>query len=149
MSFPPGTEMFQFPGFASHGYGFTVRYRKSGGLPHSEISGSKAARGSPWLIAACHVLHRLSAPRHPPNALLSLAPPQPQAGRDGKHTHASKCRGPSPAAALTRMIIDAAAQPAVGIEPTTTSRCQRTKLWWARANSNGRPHPYQGCALTS
>ena len=26
MSFPPGTEIFQFPGFASHGYGFTVRY---------------------------------------------------------------------------------------------------------------------------
>lgn len=21
--------------------------------------------------------------------------------------------------------------------------------WWARADSNGRPHPYQGCALTS
>ncbi len=26
MSFPPGTEMFQFPGFASHAYGFSVRY---------------------------------------------------------------------------------------------------------------------------
>jgi hypothetical protein len=25
MSFPPGTEMFQFPGFASHAYGFSVR----------------------------------------------------------------------------------------------------------------------------
>ena len=24
MSFPPGTEMFQFPGFASHAYGFSV-----------------------------------------------------------------------------------------------------------------------------
>ena len=24
MSFPPGTEMFQFPGFASHGYVFTT-----------------------------------------------------------------------------------------------------------------------------
>jgi hypothetical protein len=27
MSFPPGTEMFQFPGFASYAYGFSVRYR--------------------------------------------------------------------------------------------------------------------------
>ena len=39
------------------------------GFPHSEIHGSKPTRGSPWLIAACHVLHRLSTPRHPPNAL--------------------------------------------------------------------------------
>ena len=39
------------------------------GFPHSEIHGSQPTRGSPWLIAACHVLHRLSTPRHPPNAL--------------------------------------------------------------------------------
>ena len=42
------------------------------GFPHSEIHGSKPAHGSPWLIAACHVLHRLSTPRHPPNALKTL-----------------------------------------------------------------------------
>ena len=30
MSFPPGTEMFQFPGFASHAYGFSVRYPIAG-----------------------------------------------------------------------------------------------------------------------
>ena len=42
------------------------------GLPHSDIHGSKPARGSPWLFAACHVLHRLLVPRHPPNALRSL-----------------------------------------------------------------------------
>ncbi len=40
------------------------------GLPHSDIHGSKPARGSPWLFAACHVLHRLLMPRHPPNALI-------------------------------------------------------------------------------
>src|SRR5579875_1885218 len=44
----------------------------AGGLPHSDIHGSKPARGSPWLFAACHVLHRLLVPRHPPNALLAL-----------------------------------------------------------------------------
>src|SRR5215475_5887260 len=44
----------------------------SGGFPHSDIHGSTPARGSPWLFAACHVLHRLLVPRHPPNALLSL-----------------------------------------------------------------------------
>ena len=72
MSFPPGTEMFQFPGFASQAYVFSLRYRLRGGLPHSDIHGSTPARGSPWLFAACHVLHRLLVPRHPPNALISL-----------------------------------------------------------------------------
>jgi hypothetical protein len=72
MSFPPGTEMFQFPGFASTHYVFMCRYRLRGGLPHSDIHGSTPARGSPWLFAACHVLHRLLVPRHPPNALLIL-----------------------------------------------------------------------------
>src|SRR5260370_41676266 len=42
------------------------------GFPHSEIPGSKPACGSPGLIAASHVLHRLLAPRHPPYALSSL-----------------------------------------------------------------------------
>src|SRR5215213_2865671 len=41
----------------------------SGGLPHSEIPGSTIARISHGLFAACHVLHRLSVPRHPPDAL--------------------------------------------------------------------------------
>ena len=44
----------------------------SAGFPHSEIPGSKPVCGSPRLIAACHVLHRLSAPRHPPYTLSSL-----------------------------------------------------------------------------
>ena len=99
MSFPPGTEMFQFPGFASmnlaaHRWspddrGQKTEDRKTAqafcppssdtchpitGLPHSEIPGSKPAHGSPGLIAACHVLHRLCMPRHPPNALQALDP---------------------------------------------------------------------------
>ena len=41
-------------------------------MPHSEILGSKLVRSSPRLIAAYHVLLRLSAPRHPPNALMTL-----------------------------------------------------------------------------
>jgi hypothetical protein len=41
------------------------------GFPHSEICGSKVAHTSPQLIAACHVLHRLYAPRHPRIALTS------------------------------------------------------------------------------
>ena len=41
-------------------------------MPHSEISGSKCACHSPKLIAAYHVLHRLSVPRHPSCALSNL-----------------------------------------------------------------------------
>ena len=44
----------------------------SSGFPHSEISGSKDICSSPKLIAAYHVFHRLSVPRHPPCALLRL-----------------------------------------------------------------------------
>eukprot|EP00492_Amphilonche_elongata_P001823 TRINITY_DN2174_c0_g1_i1.p2 TRINITY_DN2174_c0_g1~~TRINITY_DN2174_c0_g1_i1.p2 ORF type:complete len:63 (+),score=0.67 TRINITY_DN2174_c0_g1_i1:340-528(+) len=43
---------------------------KSDGFPHSEIFGSKLIHSSPKLIAVCYVLHRLLAPRHPPNALI-------------------------------------------------------------------------------
>ena len=42
------------------------------GFPHSEISGSLDMCSSPKLFAACHVFHRLSVPRHPPCALISM-----------------------------------------------------------------------------
>ena len=82
--------MFQFPAFASYPYVFRIRYlltmlgnlsrtsarlkfsKHQGGLPHSEIHGSKLIRSSPRLFAAYHVLLRLCMPRHPPNALNSL-----------------------------------------------------------------------------
>ena len=86
--------MFQFPGLAFDPYVFRAKYLHlktgnpkltprfrdgslgvpvfEGGFPHSEISGSKPIRGSPKLIAAYHVLLRLLAPRHPPNALKTL-----------------------------------------------------------------------------
>lgn len=82
--------MFQFPGLALNPYVFRAQYLHltirsaasafteatirivEGGFPHSEIRGSKLIRSSPRLIAAYHVLHRLSAPRHPPNALKAL-----------------------------------------------------------------------------
>ena len=42
------------------------------GFPHSGISGSVPARGSPERVVVRHALHRLLAPRHPPTALCSL-----------------------------------------------------------------------------
>src|SRR5918994_3508982 len=55
-------------------YGFNRASRDitPGGFPHSDISGSTLARNSPKHFAACHVLRRLLAPRHPPHALSSL-----------------------------------------------------------------------------
>jgi hypothetical protein len=80
------------------------------GLPHSDICGSTNARFSPQLIAACHVLHRLLVPRHPPNALLILILHRPHAGpkrafqhigpapdRSSNFRDASSCKEVSPA----------------------------------------------------
>ena len=51
---------------------FLCRMTLRVGFPHSEICGSEAIRASPQLIAAYYVLHRLSTPRYPPNALKTL-----------------------------------------------------------------------------
>src|SRR5687767_4930124 len=66
--------MVHFPPLPSLAYEFSERYfgMSQSGFPHSEIPGSKTACVSPRLIAACHVLHRLLAPRHSPYALSSL-----------------------------------------------------------------------------
>jgi hypothetical protein len=65
---------FTSPGLLLPAYEFSGGSRNlpCEGLPHSEIPGSKPVCGSPRLIAACHVLHRFSAPRHPPSTLSSL-----------------------------------------------------------------------------
>ncbi len=65
---------FTSPGLPLPAYEFSRGSRNlpCEGLPHSEIPGSMPVCGSPGLIAACHVLHRFSAPRHPPSTLSSL-----------------------------------------------------------------------------
>src|SRR5690349_16175645 len=66
--------MVHFPGFARSQLWIhwdVIRFYRIG-FPHSEIPGSMPTCGSPRLIAACHVLHRLLLPRHPPCALSSL-----------------------------------------------------------------------------
>ena len=70
ISSPPGTEMFQFPGFASP-CGDDGPLRPPG-FPIRKSTDQRLFSGSPWLIAAHRVLHRLSAPRHPPSALVEL-----------------------------------------------------------------------------
>jgi hypothetical protein len=65
---------FTSPGLLLPAYAFSRGSLNlpSEGLPHSEILGSMPVCGSPRLIAACHVLHRFSAPRHSPSTLSSL-----------------------------------------------------------------------------
>ena len=69
--------MFHFTGYR---VSFPILFRKErlhitgARLPHSEISGSKVVCTSPKLIAAYHVFHRLSAPRHSLYALNYLIP---------------------------------------------------------------------------
>ena len=73
-SLPAGTEMVHFPALSSTAYVFSGGSfgMSQRGFPHSEIPGSKPICGSPGLIAAYRVLHRLLAPRHSPYALSSL-----------------------------------------------------------------------------
>ena len=91
LSLPPGTKMFQFPGFApriSRGVGIAPD-----GLPHSDIRGSKCICHSPRLFAACHVLLRLREPQASPmrpfafrfffNETFSRSLPEPRKSRIG------------------------------------------------------------------
>ena len=75
LSFPLGTKMFQFPSlplltlFCS---GESTRALPRVGFPIRKSWDQRLVSTSPRLIAAAHVLHRLSAPRHPPYALVLL-----------------------------------------------------------------------------
>ena len=66
--------MFQFPWFplpvlCVH---TGVPPAKVVGFPIRTSTDQNLVSGSPWLIAATHVLRRLLEPRHPPHALSSL-----------------------------------------------------------------------------
>ena len=65
ISIPPGTEMFQFPGFALHAYVFSMQYGRSRGFPHSDIPGSKLVCQLP------ETFRRLPRPSSPPTAKAS------------------------------------------------------------------------------
>ncbi len=123
LSFPRGTEMFQFPRFASGTYGFSDGYASitSRGFPHSGIRGSQPACGFPRLIAACHALHRFLAPRHPPSALSSLTTDfrgtsdfEDALASRGSHMRLSKSLRTQPARVNSRHLVEM-----TGFEPAT------------------------------
>ena len=74
-SSPPGTKMFQFPGFSSLKLCFGLRMITHFlviGFPHSDTPGSLNVYFSPRRFAVFCVLLLLYMPRHPPYALLHL-----------------------------------------------------------------------------
>ena len=74
MSVPPGTEMFQFPGFASPDYGFIWRYPKGVGCPIRISTDQRllaaprgfAQRATSFIASWCQGIHRMpfSCSRH-------------------------------------------------------------------------------------
>ena len=157
----------------------------------SEIPGSTPGCGSPRLIAACHVLRRLLAPRHPPCTLSSLTTmDRIPATSQGAPTMSLRIEHrfdwlvvdvvslPLPSQLFTFQGASAGSRTigfipgsisrtnmveVNGFEPSTSglqSRRSPTELhprirqrpkpmWWAQVDSNYRPRPYQGRALTN
>jgi hypothetical protein len=67
MSFPPGTEMFQFPGFASPTYVFSERYPKGVGCPIRTSTDQRllaaprgfSQRATSFIASWCQGIHRM------------------------------------------------------------------------------------------
>ena len=133
-------------------------------FPHSEISGSMLICSSPKLIAAYHVFHRLPVPRHSPCALVRLT----------IQTILSREWLVFPLDSLlpTKIIVTLPFEIAIFLKRTYYNLCfaviiqfsryvlvmfLRTQFpvilifitWWAKMDSNHRPHDYQSCALAS
>ena len=134
-----------------------------GEFPHSEISGSMLICSSPKLIAAYHVFHRLPVPRHSPCALVRLT----------FQTFFQNIWYPLDSLLLpTKIIVTLPFEIAIFLKRTYYNLCfaviiQFSRyvlvmflkarspetlifiIWWAKMDSNHRPHDYQSCALAS
>jgi hypothetical protein len=85
MSFPPGTEIFQFPGFASPHYGFMRRYPKGVGCPIRTSTDQRllaaprgfSQRATSFIASWCQGIHRMpfSRSRTLPSDTWSEGPP--------------------------------------------------------------------------
>ncbi len=134
MSFPPGTEMVQFPGFAPPSSRPTV--------PHARWVtpfGDPRITGCSPLPAAYRSVPRPSSPLGAEASTRCPSPARPAPAQT------PRARSPS------IPFLFPAAQKGSLLDPlhdVQTTHHQQPS-WWARAESNGRPHPYQGCALTS
>ena len=83
MSFPPGTEMFQFPGFASPPYVFRWRYPKGVGCPIQISTDQRllaaphgfSQRATSFIASWCQGIHRMPLSRSRSMARGSLPMP--------------------------------------------------------------------------
>ena len=133
-----------------------------GEFPHSEISGSMLICSSPKLIAAYHVFHRLPVPRHSPCALVRLT----------FQTFFWNIWYPLDSLLPTKIIVTLPFEIAIFLKRTYYNLCFAVIIqfsryvlvmflkarspgtlisitWWAKMDSNHRPHDYQSCALAS
>ena len=86
LSFPVGTEMFQFSTFALQPYAFRIGVPLRVGCPIQKSQDHSLVTSSPGLIAGSNVFHRLLTPRHPPYALIGLiVPTKPRRIHDLRH----------------------------------------------------------------
>jgi hypothetical protein len=95
ISFPRGTEMFQFPRLPSFAPMYSARDDTAlpvPGFPIRVSAGQSLFSSSPRLIAAVHALPRLLMPRHPPCALTILTVIV-DSRRSGRHLAAGPCAG--------------------------------------------------------
>ena len=144
--------MFQFRRFPTYGYliHHTLTVSSTAGFPHSEIHGSLAAFASPWLIVDRYVLHRLPMPRHSPCALISLTFFRIMCPFGFVNFTQLKI-----VVFLTQHSLDIFVN--FSLFPFHITCIQFSKYifnsaplnWWARVDSNHRPHAYQACALTT
>ena len=133
-------------------------------FPHSEIPGSKLICSSPRLIAAYHVFHRLPVPRHSPCALVRLTfklisfeirlfypldsllptkimlPFLRNCNISLKRTYYNLCFA---------VIIQFSRYVLVMFLKARSPGTLKNITWWAKMDSNHRPHDYQSCALAS
>ena len=132
------------------------------GLPHSDISGSMDVCSSPKLFAAYHVFHRLPVPRHSPCALVRLT----------FQTFFQNIWYPLDSLLPTKIMLPFLLKLQYFLKRTYYNLCfaviiqfsryvlvmfLRTQFpvilifitWWAKMDSNHRPHDYQSCALAS
>ena len=136
-----------------------------GEFPHSEISGSMLICSSPKLFAAYHVFHRLPVPRHSPCALVRLTI-QTILSREWLVF-------PLDSFLPTKIIVTLPFEIVIFLKKELTiifvsqllfsfqgtslvmslkARSPETSTfitWWAKMDSNHRPHDYQSCALAS
>ena len=133
-----------------------------GEFPHSEISGSMLICSSPKLIAAYHVFHRLPVPRHSPCALVRLT----------FQTFFQNIWYPLDSLLPTKIMLAFLLKLQYFLKRTYYNLCfaviiqfsryvlvmflkarspgtLRIITWWAKMDSNHRPHDYQSCALAS